>query len=191
MQSLGIDLKPTDQTGNAVPPDVLAAFRDACESQLGKVFSYVCYRVSNAAAAEDLTSVSFARALERLRLFDPQRGALSHWILGIARHAVTDHLRAQRRWALLPIDHLKEPVSREATPEQAFADNEARNQLARALRRLPNRDRDVLGMRFATGLTNREIASVTGLTERHVAMLLRRALARLKTHLERQGVTHA
>ena len=35
-----------------------------------------------------------------------------------------------------------------------------------------------------------EIAAVTGLKEGHVAVLVQRALARLKARLESQGVTH-
>lgn len=176
---------------DAVDPVVVAAFRDACESQLDAVFSYVRYRVESADVAEELTSATFAKALERLRSFDPGRGAMAHWIVGIARHLVVDHLRARHRWTVVPIDWLVEPSSAEATPERALADSELQHELTHALRRLRHRDRDVLGMKFGADLTNREIARVTGLREGHVAVLLRRALSRLKRHLESRGVNHA
>jgi DNA-directed RNA polymerase specialized sigma24 family protein len=46
-------------------------------------------------------------------------------------------------------------------------------------------------MKFGADLTNRDIAQVTGLTEGHVSVLLRRALDRLRIDLESHGVSHA
>ena len=174
-----------------VDAEVVAAFRHACESQLTAVFSYVRYRVQNADLAEELTNIVFVRALERLPSFDASRGELVHWIFRIARNVVTDHLRAQRRWSLVPIEWLSERGSSDATPEHAVADSEVQDRLLRGLNQLRQRDRDVIGMKFGACLTNRDIARVTGLTEGHVAVLVRRALDRLKTFLESHGVSHA
>jgi len=178
-------------TAEAIDPEIVAGFRRVCESHLEAVFSYIRYRVATGDAAEELTGTTFLKGLERLRSFDPQRGEMTHWLFAIARHLVTDHLRAQRRWTLVPIDWLTEPASRDKSPEQSVSESELRQQLLDALRRVRNRDRDVIGMRFGAGLTNREIATITGFSERHVAVLLQRALARLRAQLESQGVTNA
>jgi RNA polymerase sigma-70 factor (ECF subfamily) len=171
-------------------PDVVAAFKDACEAQLGPVFAYVRYRVDNAQVAEELTSAAFLRALERIRSFDRARGDMRQWIFAIARHLVTDHLRARRRWLVVPIEWVGARSSPEATPEQLAAGAEMQHRLVEAIRRLRRRQRDLLGMKFGAGLTNREIAAVTGLKEGHVAVLIQRALACLKARLASQGVTH-
>jgi RNA polymerase sigma-70 factor (ECF subfamily) len=169
--------------------EVVAAFQAACESQLAPVFAYVRYRVESAQVAEELTSATFLKALERLHSFDPARGGMRTWIFAIARHLVTDHARARRRWALIPLEWLAPRASAEPTPEDAAAGAEMHGGLVRAIRRLPRRDRDLLGMKFGAAMTNREIAGVTGLEEGHVAVLVQRALARLKACLEAQGVT--
>jgi RNA polymerase sigma-70 factor (ECF subfamily) len=114
-----------------------------------------------------------------------------HWIFRIARNVVTDHLRAQRRWSMVPIEWLSERRSFYATPEHVVADSEVHDRLIHGLHRLGQRDRDVIGMKFGAGLTNRDIARITGLTDGHVAVLVRRALDRLKTFLESHGVSHA
>jgi RNA polymerase sigma-70 factor (ECF subfamily) len=177
-------------TDDPINAEVVRAFRDACESQLPDVFSYIRYRVQSADVAEELTSTTFARALERLPSFDSSRGEMVHWIFGIARNVITDHLRAQRRWSLVPIEWLSERGSTDETPERAVVDSDVQDRLLRGLNQLRQRDRDVIGMKFGAGLTNRDIARVTGLTEGHVAVLLRRALDRLKTFLESHGVSH-
>lgn len=181
----------TTVDADPVAPSVVAAFQHACEAHIDAVFSYVRYRVESADVAEELTSATFAKALKGLRSFDPSRGEMAHWIIGIARRLVVDHVRARHRWTMVPIDWRVDPASPDATPERALAESEQQHELTRALRRLRHRDRDVLGMKFGAGLTNREIARVTGLREGHVAVLLQRALSRLKRHLESRGVSHA
>jgi len=171
-------------------PDVIAAFGDACERQLGPVFAYVRYRVESAQAAEEVTSATFLRALEQIHSFDRSRGDMRQWIFAIARHLVTDHLRARRRWTVVPLDWLGTRPSAQTTPEQAAADAEVQRRLVQAVRGLRPRHRDLLGMKFGAGLTNREIATITGLKEGHVAVLLQRALAGLKADLQSQGVNH-
>ena len=169
---------------------VVAAFEAACGAQLAPVFAYVRYRVDSAQAAEDLTSATFLRALERIHSFDAARGDMRQWIFAIARHLVTDHLRTRRRWFVVPLDWLGPRASAEPTPEDAAAGAEVHGGLVRAIGALPRRDRDLLGMRFGAALTNREIAAVMGLQEGHVAVRIQRALAKLKARLASQGVSH-
>lgn len=178
------------EESDCIDPDVVAAFEEACEAQLGPVFAYVRYRVGTAHVAEELTSAAFLKALERIHSFDRSRGDMRQWIFAIARHLVTDHLRAQRRWVIVPLDWLGTRSSVEPTPEEAVADSEIQCRMVNAIGRLRRRERDLLGMKFGAGLANREIAAVTGLKEGHVAVLIQRALAHLKARLESQGVTH-
>jgi len=178
-------------TAHHVEADVAAAFEKACETQLAPVFAYVRYRVESAHVAEELTSAAFLKALERLDSFDPARGEMRPWIFAIARHLVTDHVRARRRWVVVPLDWLGRYASADATPEDAAAGAETHGGLVRAIRGLARRDRDLLGMKFGAALTNREIAEVTRLKEGHVAVLIQRALRKLKARLESEGVTHA
>lgn len=52
-------------------------------------------RVSSVDAAEDLTAKTFLRALQRLDTFDAEKGELTAWIYGIARHLVQDHCKCR------------------------------------------------------------------------------------------------
>jgi RNA polymerase sigma-B factor len=58
---------------------------------------------------------------------------------------------------------------------------EARVMLHPVLRTLPDRDQQILGMRFFEGLTQREIACRIGVTQMQVSRLLTRILAQLRT----------
>ncbi len=172
-------------------PDAETAFERAYESEFPRVYGYVRYRVGNADTADDLTSQAFLRALDRLATFDPRRGELGPWILGIARNVVRDHVRARRRWGWLPLDWLGERADPEPDPEQGAIRGEQDRQLLVALRGLSDRERDVLGLKFGAGLTNRAIASVTGLGESHVGVIVYRAIGRLRARLEGGEVRRA
>jgi len=52
--------------------------------------------------------------------------------------------------------------------------------LSRALRAMPERERSILYLRFAEGLTQVEIAERVGISQMHVSRLIRRALERLR-----------
>jgi RNA polymerase sigma-B factor len=56
--------------------------------------------------------------------------------------------------------------------------------LGRALRALPERERRILALRFATGLTQAEIAKQVGISQMHVSRLIRRSLERLRVVVE-------
>ena len=60
---------------------------------------------------------------------------------------------------------------------------EARLMLAPAIRRLSERDRLILHLRFFKGLTQEEIAQEIGVTQMHVSRLLTKILAQLRSEL--------
>lgn len=187
-QTLGLALD--ERAAVSVPAEVASAFGQVCETHLARVRAYIRYRVSSDDAAEELTADVFARSLERLRTYDPGKGELTAWIFGIARNLVRDHLRTQRRWKRVPLLWLSRHQSANPNPEAAVAAGEVHRQLARALATLSERERDVLGLKFGAGLTNREIAHISGLREAHVGIVVFRAVGRLRRQLALKGVRH-
>ncbi len=53
---------------------------------------------------------------------------------------------------------------------------------------LKERERDLIGLKFAGGLTNRRIAELTGLSESNVGIILYRTIRKLRTELKAMGV---
>lgn len=168
-----------------------AVFGQAYDSTFPRVYAYVRYRVGNPDTADDLTSQTFLRALDRLETFDPRRGEIGPWILGIARNVVRSHLRTRRRWGWLPFDWMPEPAAPEPDPEQGAIRSERHRRLLEAIRGLSDRERDVLGLKFGAGLTNRAVAGVTGLKESHVGVIVYRAVGQLRAQLDGEEVHRA
>jgi RNA polymerase sigma-70 factor (ECF subfamily) len=168
------------------------AFERAYASEFPHVYGYIRYRVGGTGStADDLTAQTFLQALDRLSTFDPRRAEIGQWMLGIARNVVRDHLRAGRRWGWLPLDWLWDRASPDPNPEERAIGGEERQRLLEALGELSDRDRDILGLKFAGGLTNRAIARLSGLGESHVGVIVYRAVGKLRARLEGEEVRGA
>lgn len=155
-----------------------------------RIYNYIRYRVLDLSAVDDLTSTTFHKALDRLSTFDPARAGFSTWLFAIARNVVGDHLRAARRWRWVSMMWLKDLVSERSNPEQELEIAEQRGRLLAALAELPERERDILGLKFAAGHTNRVIAELTGLTESNIGVIVHRAIGKLRLRLRAEEDNH-
>ncbi len=68
--------------------------------------------------------------------------------------------------------------------ELGFGEVRDRDQVAFALKHLPQRERDIVRLRFSHDLTQAEIAKELGISQMHVSRLLRSALASLRAVME-------
>jgi RNA polymerase sigma-70 factor (ECF subfamily) len=161
-----------------------AAFATIYDRYFARVYNYIRYRVEDADIADDLTSHVFERVIARIDSYRPERAPFAAWLFAIARHAVADHRRAERRRKWLSLDALIHRASPLPEPEAVAVASESNAEVLRAVTRLRERERDLIALKFAAGLSNREIARVTGLSASHVGVILYRTLRRLRSELE-------
>ncbi|HZW04820.1 MAG TPA: sigma-70 family RNA polymerase sigma factor, partial [Anaerolineaceae bacterium] len=146
------------------------------------VFRYFRLRGADADTANDLASAAFERALRKLSSYDPDRGSFANWIFAIAHNLGADYWKAPATHAPALADEL--PAS-DPLPEQYLIQLEDQQALLAALNELDDRQRDLIALKFASRLTNRKIAEITGLSESNVGVILYRALQRLRVSLIR------
>ncbi|MBC7236038.1 MAG: sigma-70 family RNA polymerase sigma factor [Chloroflexi bacterium] len=161
-----------------------AAFATIYDHYFPRVYNYIRYRVADGQLADDLVSLVFTRALDRLPSYDPLRGSFAVWLLAIARNAVNDWLRAQKRRRWLSLETLRDWPDADSAPEETVLRHERRHDLLRAIAELDDRQRDILALKFAAGLTNRRIAELTGLSESNVGVILYRTVRKLREKLD-------
>lgn len=158
-------------------------FASVYDKYFARVRNYVRAHIAGAAEADDAVSRVFERVLERLDSFDPKRGSFEAWLFAVARNAVRDHFRSRRWLSFFSLDETPEPEGREPGPDVELSIQEDRQRLSRALLALDERSRDILGLKFQAGLTNRQISEVLGLGESHVGVLVYRAVKKLQAEL--------
>jgi RNA polymerase sigma-70 factor (ECF subfamily) len=73
------------------------ALRAAYDRHAGAVLYLAQRLLGNRSDAEDVTQLTFVAAWAGRETFDPQRGTMLSWLLGIARRKVVDRLRSAAR----------------------------------------------------------------------------------------------
>jgi RNA polymerase sigma-70 factor (ECF subfamily) len=131
-----------------------------------------------------MTQEVFAAGWFARRQYDPSRGSLAGWLMGIARHKIIDHLRAQsRRPTTTDTPPGGLPVALTVADVEALTD---RLLLADALAQLPERAKRLVELAFFEQLTHPEIAERCELPIGTVKSDIRRGLAKMRRHLERK-----
>jgi RNA polymerase sigma factor (sigma-70 family) len=147
------------------------------------IYGFFGYRVASRADAEDLTQLTFERALRAWGRFDPDRASARTWLISIASNLLIDHYRRDRTTRQEPLeDH---PSRRELITEDP--DSGLSPELAYALQRLDQRERELIALRFGGELTGPEIAELTGLSLANVQQILSRSLRKVRATLEEGG----
>ena len=143
---------------------------------IGRVYSYVAYRLGDGPDAEDVTSDVFERALRYRESYDPARGEPLGWLIGIARRCVGTALQQS---AHAPGLQAAETASHDDLEGRAVE----RLTVAAAIEHLDDRAQDLIALRYGADLTARQIAAVLGLKTNAVEVALHRTLERLRPEL--------
>jgi RNA polymerase sigma-70 factor (ECF subfamily) len=162
-----------------------SALRAAYDRYGRAVLHLASSTLANRADAEDVTQATFVAAWMGRNTFDPHRGSLLGWLLGIARRKVVDRLRAVSRE-----DRIVETVRQLPEPAQTGPDPDRvveRLVVADELARLPDDQRRMLQLAFYDDLTHQQIATVTGVPLGTVKSHIRRGMASLKRRWEVDG----
>lgn len=162
--------------------DDVDALQSMLEQYWEPLLSYLARWLGSRDAAEDIAQRTFLRIWEKRRDWRLE-GSLRGLLFGVARNlAISEQRaqgalqRAQRRFS----DRLV--AGQDAL--QVLEDAELGEALEAAIRRLPERRREVFVLRCVSGLSYREIAGIMGISEQTVANQLSRALVTLRTSLE-------
>jgi RNA polymerase sigma factor (sigma-70 family) len=162
------------------------AFGSLYDRLHARVYNYVRYRCNDQATTEDLVAQTFEHLLKVIASYQPERGLFEPWLFTIARNVVASHHRAQALRAWLPWEWLQHQPDPGPQPEEAALLREGETALLEALRQLKPQQRDLLGLKYGSGLANPQIAALTGLSEGNVAVILHRAVEALRRVLAPQ-----
>jgi RNA polymerase sigma factor (sigma-70 family) len=160
-----------------------AALREAYDLHGSTVYGIALRALRTHHDAEDIAQQVFVRAWRGRSTFDPQRGELGGWLVGITRRQVADRLSARFRERDVTDRAGRSGDAQPAPPasDQVVVDAMV---VAAEMDQLPPRMRTVLQLAFFDDLTHTQIAAVTGLPLGTVKSHLRRGLERLRRRWE-------
>jgi len=145
-----------------------------------RLYRYIYFKTWNKDAAEDIVSVVFLKAFERIKSFNPNKGVFSQWIYGIARNAIIDYFRTVKPTADI------EDIFDLGEDERTEAKLDARDMLLKVeayLDKLNPRQREIVMLRIWEELPYREIAEIVGGSEDAVKVMFSRTIRELREKL--------
>lgn len=148
---------------------------------LPKVFHFFCYRVGDYFVAEDLTSITFEKAWTGRKRFRNDIGSFTQWLFGIARNVVADYFRNDHNE--LSFGETAQDADKHSL-EINFQRMSDYLRLTTLFSLLPDRERELLSLKYGAELTNRAIAELTGLSETNVGTILYRVVRKLRSEWE-------
>ena len=158
-------------------------FSAVYDEHVWQVYGFFAYRLRSRGDAEDLTQLTFERALKAWSRYDASQASVGTWLLVIARNLLVDHFRADRSGRTEPLDALDTQHEKlTAAPQRPQLGLEP--DLERALAALSDRERELLALRFGGDLNGPEIADLTGLSLANVQQILSRSLRRMRAELD-------
>ena len=171
----------------ASPPAQLPRAQERCRSwyeAYGQaVYAYVRFHLPSADAAEDVTSDAFLKVFRSAELFDPARGDARVWIFRIAQNTLRDHLRRSRVRRQVSLGRMHDLATDAPSPEERLLWEEQVARLLAAMEDLSAPDREIVSLRYGSGLDTASVAEILQVRESVVRTRLWRALGRLRRTL--------
>ncbi|MCG3150190.1 MAG: ECF RNA polymerase sigma factor SigE [Verrucomicrobiae bacterium] len=164
----------------------LPAFEELVSRHEQRVYSLAYRMLRNEHDAEDVTQQAFISALEHLREFR-EESSFATWLLRIASHAGLKIIRKRGNEPTEPFElpHPEFIASWLESPAKLAQQNETGHLIEAALATLDEKHRLVFLLRDVEGLSVKETADATGLTEANVKVRLLRARLQLREQLTR------
>lgn len=159
-------------------------FAPLYERYFVRIYRYIVARVGDSTLAEDITSEVFMSVLKNLPQYRPNT-AFAAWIFTIARNKVASYFR-DKRVEYRAYDIAKQEIDRANPFQNCVEDASDLMQLRQWLMQFSDKERELLYMRFAGGLTYKEIALVLDRSPDAIKVAIFRLLRKLKYKIEAQ-----
>ena len=171
-----------------------SAISQLIERHSRRVRDYISMMVKDRDVADDIFQETFIKAV---RVIDEGRytdnGKFLSWILRIAHNQVIDHFRAQRQNKSVSeseagYDVLGTLKLAERTVEDAMVCDQIERDVRALVELLPAEQREVVMMRYYSGLSFKEIAEQTGVSINTALGRMRYALINLRKMIKEKNL---
>jgi RNA polymerase sigma-70 factor (ECF subfamily) len=157
-----------------------ASFGKLYDLYAPSIYRYILSRTGNIQDAQDITSQTFLKVLEKLSSYH-HRGYFSAWLFSIARSRYVDHFRKRNQEEKLIAN---KNLESQTDILSIVVDRERLLNLDHILGLLSDEEMDLLRLRNVAELTFAEMAEILSKTEDATKKKYYRLLARLQSQLE-------
>lgn len=158
-----------------------SAFARLCSEYWEKIYQFIYFKVSHQEKAKDLTSEVFYKILDYLANGGEIKNFRS-FIYQTARNLIVDFYREKEKTEI-PLDELEEEIDKTKDLNKEVDLKLNLYQIEEALKKIPERYREVLVLRFINDLSLKEIAEIIKESEVNVRQIVSRGLKLLRRQI--------
>ena len=153
------------------------AFGELYSIYLDRIYRYVFYQVKDRMTAEDITEEVFLKAWKAIKSCKGKEKTFSSWLYRIAHNHRVNTLRSMKKFT--PVEEVEI-----IDPKQEIGAEIEQQELLKTLDCLPEKQKQIIVLKFIEGLDNREIGKIMGKSEGAIRITQMRALSALRLKLE-------
>jgi RNA polymerase sigma-70 factor (ECF subfamily) len=139
--------------------------------------------------ARDAVQETFFRLIRAREQGMPENPAA--WLFTVCRNIVTDHQRRQKvvqfGWDVRELD-IETP---DLSPDDRLERSERDLRLVELVDALPERERELIRLKFQAGLSYKEIEEITGISQGNIGYFIHKAVKGLKAQWQQEGGSDA
>lgn len=181
------------------------------DENVDKIFRYILSRVGQKELAEDLTSETFHKVVNKYEMFDSKKASISTWVFTIARNTMYDYFRSlesktqkdnldgeQSNIELLPTTSVRLQKSPDFDAKTTNFGNKMLDNIVKQDRnkevlsividKLKDTEQQILFLRFTQQMSYKEIAKELGISVDDVGVKLHRVIKRMRKKLEEENL---
>jgi len=166
------------------------AFGELFDKYYDQILNYVVHRTANVALAEELTSNTFFKALEKLNSFNWRNIPFSAWLYKIASNEINGYYRRTKN-KLISLNESHEDIRDELTPadkeivreENQIAQNKLFLNLHSTLLELKPKYQEVIVLKYFEKKSIAQISEITTKSEGTIKSLIHRGLQQMKSKM--------
>ena len=159
--------------------DGLRSLMDRYERPLVRYAAGITHDVER---ARDVVQDTFLRLLKTDRR--PDEDHLAQWLFTVCRNRALDVLRKEKRMHTLSDTYTDSAAAGGPSPAVVASDRETLGRLGTILATLPERQQEVVRLKFQNDFSYRQIAGITGLSVSNVGFLIHSAINTLRKQLQ-------
>lgn len=161
------------------------AFIELYEKFFPLVYGMIFSRLKNVSAADDVVSEVFMKMSLNLHTYN-DRYNFSTWLFTIATNTLINHFRKENRRREVSWDEFFEHAapSSEQPEEKLLADERTAN-LLRAVDSLPERQRQIIALKYWAELSNVNIADILNISASNVGFIHFQAIKKLRELIDK------
>lgn len=157
-----------------------SAFSELYNNYFEKIYRFIYYKTTHKETCEDITSLTFTKALEKINSFDSSSGYFSAWLYKIARNNIADYYRSRNETVNIEDNFM---FTDNQKLEDKINDKQQLDKIKEKLETLNPQQKEIVIMRVWNELSYKEISQIVGKSEASCKMTFSRAIKQLKISL--------